>query len=84
MGVGAIFVSTLAIHRLPEPHSPAETQQDILASALHPVVGFVVLVSIIVRKFALLPLSLLVQTGTVQMVCQFLSSAPEKTYTTTP
>lgn len=51
MGVGAIFISTLAIHRLPEPHNPAETQQDILATVLHPVVGFVVLVSIIIRRF---------------------------------
>jgi len=49
MGVGAIFISTLALHRLPEPRSPAETQQDILATALHPVVGFVVLVSIIIH-----------------------------------
>lgn len=50
MGVGAIFISTLAKYRLPEPASPPETPQDILATALHPVVGFVVLVSIIVRK----------------------------------
>jgi hypothetical protein len=52
MGVGAIFISTLAKNRLPEPTSPPETPQDILATALHPVVGFVVLVSIIVRKLA--------------------------------
>jgi hypothetical protein len=50
MGVGAIFISTLAKYRLPEPTSPPETPQDILATALHPVVGFVVLVSIAVRK----------------------------------
>jgi hypothetical protein len=51
MGVGAVFVSTLAIHRLPEPQNPAESQPDILATVLHPVVGFVVLVSIIVREY---------------------------------
>jgi len=50
MGVGAIFVSTLALHRLPEPRNPPQTQEDLLALALHPVVTFVVLVSIVVRE----------------------------------
>jgi hypothetical protein len=50
MGVSAIFISTLAKYRLPEPTNPPETPQDILATALHPVVGFVVLMSIAVRK----------------------------------
>ncbi|XP_006461058.1 hypothetical protein AGABI2DRAFT_68765, partial [Agaricus bisporus var. bisporus H97] len=53
MGVGAIFISTLAKYRLPEPASPPETPQDILATALHPVVGFVVLVSIIVHGLSI-------------------------------
>jgi len=54
MGVSAIFVSALALHRLPEPRNPPQTQEDILAMALQPVVGFIVLVSIIVREYAFL------------------------------
>lgn len=50
MGVGAMFVSTLAIHRLPPPANPPLTQQDYLSLALHPIVSFIVLSSIIVRK----------------------------------
>ncbi|KAJ3577017.1 hypothetical protein NP233_g11 [Leucocoprinus birnbaumii] len=53
MGVGAVFVSTLALHRLPEPANPPRTQEDILALSLHPVVGFVVLVSIIVHGLSI-------------------------------
>jgi len=54
MGVSAVFVSALALHRLPEPRDPPQTQEDILAMALQPVVGFVVLVSIVVRECAFL------------------------------
>ncbi|KAF5348263.1 hypothetical protein D9756_010463 [Leucocoprinus leucothites] len=53
MGVGAIFISTLAIHRLPNPRSPPESQEDILATVLHPIVGFVVLVSIVVHGLSI-------------------------------
>ncbi|KAF5348270.1 hypothetical protein D9756_010464 [Leucocoprinus leucothites] len=53
MGVGAIFISTLALHRLPEPQNPPQTQEDILAIALQPIVGFVVLVSIIVHGLSI-------------------------------
>jgi len=47
MGVSAIFVSALALHRLPGPRDPPQTQEDVLAMALQPVVGFIVLVSIV-------------------------------------
>ncbi|KAK7460476.1 hypothetical protein VKT23_009197 [Stygiomarasmius scandens] len=50
MGVGAIFVSTLAVIRLPEPNYPPQTQTEIIASVLQPIVSFVVLGSIIIRK----------------------------------
>lgn len=50
MGVGAVFVSTLAIHRLPSPANPPVTQQDYLSLALQPIVSFIVLSSIIIRK----------------------------------
>jgi hypothetical protein len=52
MGVGAVFVSTLAIHRLPSPANPPVTQQDYLSLALQPIVSFIVLSSIIIRKLA--------------------------------
>jgi hypothetical protein len=51
MGVGAVFISTLAIHRLGTPADPPVTQQDHLTLAIQPIVCFVVLASIIVRKF---------------------------------
>jgi hypothetical protein len=50
MGVGAIFISTLALHKLPPPHDPPVTQQDYLALSLQPIVSFVVLASIIIRE----------------------------------
>lgn len=49
MGVGAIFISTLALHKLPTPANPPVTQQDYLALSLQPIVSFVVLGSIIIR-----------------------------------
>jgi len=49
MGVGAIFISTLATLRLEEPQNPPQNQQQLLASTLQPIVAFVVLGSIIIR-----------------------------------
>ncbi|KAF8890682.1 Sodium/hydrogen exchanger [Infundibulicybe gibba] len=54
MGVGAVFISTLALHRLPTPHSPPENQQEILATMLQPIVAFVIMGSIIIREALLL------------------------------
>jgi hypothetical protein len=50
MGVGAIFVSTLAVTRLKEPDGPPKNQEELLAATLQPIVSFVVLGSIIIRK----------------------------------
>jgi len=50
MGVSAVFVSCMAVRQLPEPQNPPTSQQDILAMALAPVIGFSVFVSILVRK----------------------------------
>lgn len=49
MGVGAVFVSTLALSKLPTPHSPPENQQEYLAATLQTIVSFVVLGSILIR-----------------------------------
>lgn len=53
MGVGAVFISTLALHRLPHPAEPPLTQQDYLGRTLQPIVAFVVLASIIIRALAI-------------------------------
>lgn len=44
-----MFISTLALHRLPVPADPPVSQQDYLTVALHPIVSFVVFGSIIIR-----------------------------------
>lgn len=49
MGVGAVFISTLALTRLPEPHSPPQNQEEYLAATLQTIVAFVVLGSILIR-----------------------------------
>jgi hypothetical protein len=52
MGVGAVFVSTLATTRLPAASSPPENQEQLLASVLQPIVAFVVLGSICIRMLS--------------------------------
>ncbi|KAF8904558.1 Sodium/hydrogen exchanger family-domain-containing protein [Mucidula mucida] len=53
MGVGAIFISTLAVSRLPEPHDPPANQAELLAKVLQPIVSFVVLGSIITHGLSI-------------------------------
>lgn len=50
MGVSAIFVSTLAVTRLPASHTPPEGQAELLSATIQTVVSFVVLGSIIIRN----------------------------------
>lgn len=50
MGVSAVFVSTLALHKLPIPHAPPNNKEELLAATLQPIVSFVVLGSIIFRE----------------------------------
>src|SRR5690349_14109076 len=49
MGVGAIFISSLAMHRLPEAPPNPSSQPELLSAMLEPIVSFVVLGSIIIR-----------------------------------
>lgn len=53
MGVGAIFIATLARTKLPEeiPYPP-ENQVDYLASSIQPIVAFLVLTSVLCRESA--------------------------------
>ncbi|KAJ7881014.1 Sodium/hydrogen exchanger family-domain-containing protein [Mycena olivaceomarginata] len=53
MGVGAVFVSTLALTRLPLPHDPPENQQELLAATIQPIVAFVVLGSIVIHGLSI-------------------------------
>ncbi|KAI0789060.1 hypothetical protein BC629DRAFT_1593532 [Irpex lacteus] len=53
MGVGAVFVSTLALSRLPEPHSPPQNQQEYLAATLQTIVAFIVLGSILIHGLSI-------------------------------
>jgi hypothetical protein len=50
MGVGAVFISTLALHSLPEASYPPENQAELLALTIQPIVSFVVLCSILIRE----------------------------------
>jgi hypothetical protein len=49
MGVGAVFISSLALSKLPTPHKPPADQAELLAAVLQPIISFVVLGSIIIR-----------------------------------
>lgn len=49
VGVGAVFISTLASTKLPEPHNPPVDQIDLLAATIQPIVAFMVLCSIVTR-----------------------------------
>ncbi|KAG8987730.1 hypothetical protein FRB90_003173, partial [Tulasnella sp. 427] len=46
MGVGAVFISTLASTKLPDPVSPPTSQIELLAGCVQPIVAFMVLCSI--------------------------------------
>lgn len=50
MGVGAVFIASLASDNLPVPQSPPENQTEFLAASVQPIVAFVVLCSIVTRE----------------------------------
>ncbi|KAG2132016.1 Sodium/hydrogen exchanger family-domain-containing protein [Suillus bovinus] len=53
MGVSAVFVSALALTRLPTPEHPPANQAQYLAATIQPIVSFVVLGSIIVHGLSI-------------------------------
>ncbi|KAJ3805880.1 Sodium/hydrogen exchanger family-domain-containing protein, partial [Lentinula aff. lateritia] len=53
MGVGAVFISTLALSELGTPHNPPQNQEDLLALYIQPVVAFVVLGSIVIHGLSI-------------------------------
>ena len=50
VGVGAIFIATLAVEQLPPPEVPPRNQTDILALSIEPIIAFMVMCSILIRK----------------------------------
>lgn len=52
MGVGAVFISTLASTKLPDPVYPPTTQIELLAGCVQPIVAFMVLCSIATREYS--------------------------------
>ena len=52
--LGAVFISTLAVHKLPYPedHEP-ENQPELLAKSIQPIIAFVVLCSILVHGLSI-------------------------------
>lgn len=53
IGVGAIFISTLATQQLPRPHSPPQGQTELLAASIQPIVAFMVICSILVHGLSI-------------------------------
>lgn len=52
MGVGAVFIATLARTKLPEPHEDGPIgQAEILSATIQPIVFFLVLISVLCREF---------------------------------
>jgi len=50
MGVGAVYISTLALTQLPPARNPPQDQTDIVTLAIRPIVSFMVIVSLVIRK----------------------------------
>ncbi|KAH8104782.1 Sodium/hydrogen exchanger family-domain-containing protein [Cristinia sonorae] len=53
MGIGAIYISTLAAMKLPHAHHPPESQTDFLAATIQPIVAFMVLFSVAVHGLSI-------------------------------
>ncbi|THH29119.1 hypothetical protein EUX98_g5069 [Antrodiella citrinella] len=53
MGVGAVYISTLAAMQLPPPSNPPQNQTEQLAASIQPIVAFMVLCSIVVHGLSI-------------------------------
>ncbi|THH04515.1 hypothetical protein EW145_g5463 [Phellinidium pouzarii] len=53
IGVGAVFISTLAAGALPTPNNPTEDQVEMLAATIQPIVSFMVLCSITIHGLSI-------------------------------
>jgi sodium/hydrogen antiporter len=53
IGVGAIFISTLAVEQLPHAHDPPRNQVELLSASIQPIVAFMVLCSVAVHGLSI-------------------------------
>ncbi|KAI0040821.1 hypothetical protein FA95DRAFT_812359 [Auriscalpium vulgare] len=53
MGIGAIFISTLAAEQLPKPSHPPQGQTELLAATIQPIVAFMVVTSIAIHGLSI-------------------------------
>ncbi|KZT32226.1 Sodium/hydrogen exchanger [Sistotremastrum suecicum HHB10207 ss-3] len=53
MGVGAVYISTLALTKLPKASDPPASQAEQLSATIQPIVAFIVLCSIIVHGLSI-------------------------------
>ena len=53
IGVGAVFISTLAAEHLPFPDDPSTNQAEMLAATIQPIVAFMVLCSITIHGLSI-------------------------------
>lgn len=58
IGIGAIYISTLAAQQLPKPSNPPTNQTEVLALTIQPIVAFMVLCSVAIHGLSI-PFSLL-------------------------
>ncbi|KAF8327891.1 Cation/H+ exchanger [Cantharellus anzutake] len=49
MGIGAVFISTLALEHLPVPEGHPTTQAELISVVMHPIIAFTILGSIFIR-----------------------------------
>ncbi|KAI0032795.1 Sodium/hydrogen exchanger family-domain-containing protein, partial [Vararia minispora EC-137] len=53
MGIGAVFISTLAMGQLPRVDGTPETDAEMVAAAIQPIVAFMVVVSIVIHGLSI-------------------------------
>ncbi|KAG0708414.1 Sodium/hydrogen exchanger family-domain-containing protein [Suillus ampliporus] len=58
IGIGAVYISTLAAQQLPKPNNPPANQSEFLALTIQPIVAFMVLCSVAIHGLSI-PFSLL-------------------------
>lgn len=77
--LGAIFISTLAVHKLPVPEGEPQTQAELLAKSIQPIISFVVLCSILVHGLSIPFFSLGRRVRTVSRTWSRHGGAPDWT-----
>ncbi|TFK52645.1 hypothetical protein OE88DRAFT_1658020 [Heliocybe sulcata] len=86
MGIGAVFISTLAAEQLPRPEGSPANQTELLQASIQPIVAFMVLCSVAVHGLSIPFFSLGRRVHSVSRTWSrrdTLSSAPEWTHQTT-